>query len=326
MLQIEEASKTETLKCVCIGDEQVGKSSFLQTLATGEFPLDFNEDRQEKYSFYVDLKDNLNSNSTGLSIELSDYDSELNLNDFNVVMICFSLENKSSFKAIEKKWMNIIDSYNSKLSKNSEKYLSYFLVGLKSDLIDESTQDFQRQSPLRRSKKGKIHPDGDQIHDGFEKYAKKIGAFNYIEVSAKEDFKVDFENKLNDFLEKIYKGYFISNLKENKKFTNIISKLKNNSYSRLESTVLIKSEISMKQDNFKFKFGNLLRRCKNYLFSCTSSKYAGDNDTYENLDRPTDKFKNSKIKFPHRSGKKERIKKAESSITLNIENDDEHDL
>lgn len=317
MLRIEE-SKIETIKCVCVGDEKVGKSSILKTLATGKFPVNA-DDKEEKFSFYVDLKDNLNSNSTGLIIEFTDYDSELNLNDFNVVMICFSLESKSSFKSIEKKWMKTIESFNNKLSKDSDKYLSYFLVGLKSDLINEDIQNFQRQSPLRRSKKGKIHPNG--VNDELEKYAKKIGAFEYIELSAREDFKVDFEIKLNEVLEKIYKGYYLTNLNEHKKLTNIISKLKNNSYSRLESTVLIKNETSMKQDNLKFKFDNLLRRCKNYLFSCTSSKYAGNNDIYENLDRPTDKLRNSKIKFNKSIGKK--IKNAESSFTLNIENDDE---
>jgi GTPase SAR1 family protein len=319
MLRIEE-SKIETIKCVCVGDEKVGKSSILKTLATGKYPVnDDDDDKEEKFSFYVDLKDNLNSNSTGLIIEFTDYDSELNLNDFNVVMICFSLENKLSFKSVEKKWMKTIESFNNKLSKNSDKYLSYFLVGLKSDLINEDTQNFQRQSPLRRSKKGKIHPNG--VNDELEKYAKKIGAFEYIELSAREDFNVDFDIKLNEVLEKIYKGYYLTNLKEDKKLTNIISKLKNNSYSRLESTVLIKNVTSMKQDNLKFKFGNLFRRCKNYLFSCASSKYAGDNDIYENLDRPTDKLRNSKSKFHKRNGKK--IKNAESSITLNIENDDE---
>jgi GTPase SAR1 family protein len=329
-MSLVEATKIETIKCLLIGDDQIGKSSLLQTLATGKFPLDFVPEYYEKCSFYVDLadiKENLNSNSNGLVIEMSDHEDSLNLNDFNVVLLCFSFDNNNSFESLKTKWLNIVQSFNKNLSKNSDKNLSYILVGLKNDLADETTANFQRQSSVRRSKKVKIHPNIEKIEksDSYEKYAKKIGACDFIELSAKEigGLKIEeFDDKLNGLLEIIYKSFFFSNidaLKRNKKFKNLFN---NSSYSRLQSPLILQN--STKQENqvksVKFKFVNLLRQCKKYVFSCTSSRYTTD-DNYENLDRPTNKLRNSKIKFP-RVGKMVKLVNAESTVTLNIDCDE----
>ena len=69
---------------------------------------------------------------------------------------------------------------------------------------------------------------------------------------------------------------------------------------------------------------NLFSNCKKYLFSCASSKYAGDCDEYEGLDRPTNKFRSSKIKFTHAINRGKKLANAESSVRLNIDGDDEN--
>lgn len=295
-----DTKKVETIKCLLVGDSQVGKSSLLQTLSTGKFPSDFVPSVYDTCSFYVDLKnvfktsdgETVESTSpngitedylNGFIVELwdSDVETKLNLDEFNIILLCFSLDNKKSFESIKTKWLNEIKNYNKAILINDDneiendinesemgtllnqvtarKCLSYLLVGLKGDTVissatnsntsleiedcsnDESEisnvsedslngkynlicdtendikNDENRLSPRQKSSrfsKIKIHPNKkrnqltnennnnvksrENLENYYRKYAKKIGAYDYIELSAKTMNNAPLNNSNNN--------------------------------------------------------------------------------------------------------------------------------
>ena len=142
------------VRCVLVGDEGVGKTSLLISYTRNRFP-----------EFYVPtILDNLAVNveirNKTYTLALFDTNS-LNHNDHclsnaDVFLLCFSLNDLSSFQNVEK-WHSIV-----KLKNSTAKVI---LVGMKSDLREDSEN-------LVSTKQG-------------ENLAKTLGFTKYVECSAK---------------------------------------------------------------------------------------------------------------------------------------------
>ena len=116
--------KKTKLKCICIGDPKIGKTSFLYHCLTNEFPA--NNLPQIIESF----KKNIIILNKQYSLEMMDFDSIQTLksigSQIDIVFLCFSLNSFESYQNILNQWNQIIDNYSSKALK--------ILIGLKSDL------------------------------------------------------------------------------------------------------------------------------------------------------------------------------------------------
>ena len=142
------------VRCVLVGDEGVGKTSLLISYTRNRFP-----------EFYVPtILDNL-----AVNVEIRNKTYTLALFDTNypnqsdqcllyadVFLLCFTLNDLSSFQNVEK-WHSIV-----KLKNSSAKVI---LVGMKSDLREDSEN-------LVSTKQG-------------ENLAKTLGFTKYVECSAK---------------------------------------------------------------------------------------------------------------------------------------------
>ena len=157
------------VRCVLVGDEGVGKTSLLISYTRNKFP-----------EFYVPtILDNL-----AVNVEIRNKTYTLALFDTNspnqsdqclfyadVFLLCFSLNDLSSFQNVEK-WHSIV-----KLKNSTAKVI---LVGMKSDLREDSEN-------LVSTKQGENLAKTENListkHG--ENLAKTLGFTKYVECSAK---------------------------------------------------------------------------------------------------------------------------------------------
>ena len=116
------------IRCVLVGDDGVGKTSLLISYTQNKFP-----------EFYVpSLLDNLAVNvkirnktyTLGLFDTCSPNHNDFYLDNADVILLCFSLDNLSSFQNVEEKWHSILKQKNSTAK--------IILVGMKSDLRENT--------------------------------------------------------------------------------------------------------------------------------------------------------------------------------------------
>lgn len=153
-------------KLVIVGDGACGKTCLLIMFSKGNFPAVYVPTVFENYIADITLKD-------GRQVELAlwdtagqeDYDRlrPLSYPDTDVVLMCYSIDNRDSLQNIEQRWHTEVKSYCPGVP--------IILVGLKKDL--------------------KKHVSKPVSHEEGETMAAKIGAKGFVECSAKENWQVD---------------------------------------------------------------------------------------------------------------------------------------
>lgn len=158
----------DTIKCVLVGDTDIGKTHLLTTYITKIFPKEY-------------MPGVFNINSTTISVDshtmnlelrdtcgMTDYDSvrHLGYNGVDVFIICFSIANPTSFDNVKNKWLPEVKHHDPKLP--------ILLVGTQTDLRTDpqvlEKLKKQNQIPITQ-KQGKV-------------MAKQIQAAKYLECAA----------------------------------------------------------------------------------------------------------------------------------------------
>lgn len=158
------------VKIVVVGDGGTGKTCMLVTYATGKYPTTYVPTVFENYLTNVRA-------SSGKMIELAiwdtagqeDYDRlrPLSYPDTNVLLVCFSVDLPVSLENIVEKWIPEITLYCPGVP--------FILVGLKTDLRSDS------ETKARLARRGQHVVTAEEG----KSCAKKIGAYKYMECSAK---------------------------------------------------------------------------------------------------------------------------------------------
>ena len=149
-----QLSNHNTIKCVLIGDEGVGKTSLLITYTRNKFPEFYVPNILDNCAVNVNL--NNKTYTLGLFDTSSGYEQDLSKTD--VVLLCFSLDEPTSLQNAKEKWFPMINMNNAKVN--------IVLVGLKSDI--KTMMDTNLSLPN----------EGENI-------AKELGCKSYLECSAK---------------------------------------------------------------------------------------------------------------------------------------------
>jgi Ras homolog gene family, member A len=150
-------------KLVIVGDGGCGKTSLLMVYTKKEFPEEYVPTVFENYVADVVLDKKRVQLALWDTAGQEDYDRlrPLSYPDTDVVVLCFALDAPASLENIQEKWATEVSHF-------CGPSVTKILVGLKSDLRADSSQDRQLVS---------------QEHG--QSMAQKIGAYKYIECSAK---------------------------------------------------------------------------------------------------------------------------------------------
>ncbi|EOB15496.1 GTP-binding protein Rho1 [Nosema bombycis CQ1] len=131
-------------KVVVIGDGACGKTCLLEVFRRNTFPEAYIPTVVDNFAKDVTIEQN-NSRRGGTTITLAlwdtagqeDYDTirPLSYRETDLVLICYTIENKKKIPNISKKWLMEIKNYCPKAG--------YFLIGLKADLrsLNDPTLD-----------------------------------------------------------------------------------------------------------------------------------------------------------------------------------------
>ncbi|XP_066912183.1 ras-like GTP-binding protein RHO, partial [Clytia hemisphaerica] len=179
-------------KLVIVGDDSIGKTSLLWVYVRKQFPTDWIPTVFESYIATIIL-------DTDNFVELAFWDTAgqrqydrlrpLSYHYVDVFLLCFAVEQPDSLKNIEEKWANEVRHFCPKVP--------IILVANKTDLRDDDQIIFN----LNESNQEPI-----QTKQGQE-MAQKIGAFTYLECSAKlnEGVKEVFDTAARASLQSIKK-------------------------------------------------------------------------------------------------------------------------
>jgi len=173
------------IKLVVVGDGAVGKTSLLISYATGDFPTEYVPTVFENYTAQLEL------NNATILLHLwdtagqEDYDRlrPLSYPGSDIVFLCFSVVNKTSYDAIKIKWFPEVHHYVPSVP--------IMLLGTKLDLREEGVADPQVGSVQSISTE-----EGEEL-------SKEIKAIKYFEVSAKTRKNLDsvFQEAVNHVFE-----------------------------------------------------------------------------------------------------------------------------
>ena len=159
----------QEVKCVIVGDGNVGKTSMLMAYTEGRFPEDYVPTVFENYEALMLI--------LGKEIKLSLWDTAgqegykrirvLSYPRTDIFLVCFSIVEPGSFVNLKQRWIPEITYH----CPNAP----YIFVGLKSDLRDN------------KEYLEKLHEDGFEAITFEEavKEASALGALKYLECSAK---------------------------------------------------------------------------------------------------------------------------------------------
>ncbi|KAK8807842.1 hypothetical protein WA158_007371 [Blastocystis sp. Blastoise] len=174
------------IKCVTVGDGNVGKTCMLISYATDTFPETYIPTVFDNYQANVMVDNKPVSLGLWDTAGQEDYDRlrPLSYPRTNVFLLCFSVVNPTSFENIEKKWYPEINQYWTE----KDKPVPCILVGTKTDLRTDQnnikTLAKMNQEPITTEQ-------GNEL-------AKKINAAYYLECSAKtqEGLKEVFDHAI----------------------------------------------------------------------------------------------------------------------------------
>ena len=162
------------IKCVLVGDNDVGKTSLIITYTSGTFPSGHVPSVHPEYSIQMVVADE------SVNLELWDtkeeeYEDEYRLQTYphtDVFLLCFSVESQQSFENVKSKWLPELTHHSPGVP--------IVLVGNKSDLQDDE------QTRLRLEGMDSSFVTKEKALQ----MATEVGAVQYVECSAKTQERV----------------------------------------------------------------------------------------------------------------------------------------
>ncbi|CAG7659093.1 unnamed protein product [Allacma fusca] len=157
------------VKCVLVGDNNVGKEPLLVSYIKNEFPSE-----EIFYNGYQKYSKSVTLGEAQINLTLWDTAADEEWNrvrtilypQTNVILLCFSIDDPTSFQNIRKRWYREVKHHCPDIPK--------ILVGTKLDL----REDIANAEKLKAAKKDPItYSKGVSL-------AKTIGAVKYLECSA----------------------------------------------------------------------------------------------------------------------------------------------
>eukprot|EP00761_Pharyngomonas_kirbyi_P007605 gb/GECH01007615.1/.p1 GENE.gb/GECH01007615.1/~~gb/GECH01007615.1/.p1 ORF type:complete len:199 (+),score=52.58 gb/GECH01007615.1/:1-597(+) len=157
------------LKCVVVGDGNVGKTCLLISFAENRFPEEYVPTVFDNYNANIMYEKNAVSLGLWDTAGSAEYDKLriFSYPDSNVILVVFSLVNPASLKQVKEKWVPEI--------KEHAPDVPFLLVGNKLDLRDDSKTV---KSMEERGMKPLATEEGIKM-------TKEVGAKFYLECSAK---------------------------------------------------------------------------------------------------------------------------------------------
>ncbi|KAK3593176.1 hypothetical protein CHS0354_039662 [Potamilus streckersoni] len=158
--------RSNFIKCVVIGDENVGKTSLLMSYATDQFPTQHVPSVFDNYAGCICLSGK--QYNLQLIDTLDERSAENNRCIYpgtDVFVVCFSVINPESFKNVERKWVPEIRRYMGDVP--------FIVVGTKADLRQDDKVNRQLQAKCQ-------YPVS---YSDATKKSKQLGASCYIECS-----------------------------------------------------------------------------------------------------------------------------------------------
>jgi len=152
-------------KVVIVGDGAVGKTCLFITYTTGDFPKEYVPTVFDNYTHKTTFKEEPFLLHMWDTAGQEDYDRlrPLSYPGTDVVILCFSLVNESTYEAVRLKWNPEINHYLDGIPK--------ILVGTKLDMREQKITD------------GALTKYEEITTEEGEDLAEEIGAFAYIETS-----------------------------------------------------------------------------------------------------------------------------------------------
>lgn len=157
-------------KVVVVGDGACGKTCLLEVFRHDQFPASYIPTVVDNFAKEVQVKEEDGSeNIVNLALwdtaGQEDYDTirPLSYRDTDLVLICYTIENKNKLNNINKKWLMEIKNY----CPNAK----YILIALKADLRDDNDPVLDKSNFVSKE-------------DG-EKLAEQIKALKFMECSAR---------------------------------------------------------------------------------------------------------------------------------------------
>ncbi|KAL3873222.1 hypothetical protein ACJMK2_036363 [Sinanodonta woodiana] len=159
--------RSNFIKCVVIGDENVGKTSLLMSYATDQFPT------QHVPSVFDNYAGSICLSRKQYSLQLIDTHDERRSAENNrciyhgtdVFVVCFSVVNPESFTNVERKWVPDIRRFMGDVP--------FIIIGTKADLRQDDNVNRQLQAKCQ-------YPVS---YSDATKLSKQLGASCYIECS-----------------------------------------------------------------------------------------------------------------------------------------------
>ncbi|KAJ3104792.1 GTP-binding protein Rho1 [Phlyctochytrium planicorne] len=180
-------------KFVCVGDEQSGKSTLIKVFGGAAFqeiytPTVSESFLLEKTTLVYDEDGGQQRNVMSMEIcdttgsEELDRLRPLSYDNADLWMVCFSVDNRQSLINVIEKWVPEVKYFHPNIP--------LVLIGCKNDL---------REDPDTLDRLGRLGESPVSIEEAQE-VAREIGAFKYVETSAKTGYQVDnlFDDDVDD--------------------------------------------------------------------------------------------------------------------------------
>jgi small GTP-binding protein len=131
--------KNEEIKISILGDEKIGKTSFVMTFFTSKYQDEFIP------SYYNSIKATIKSQDYNEKVLIhindtpsKDKEKRLNLiKNTKYYILCFDITNENTLQSIKEKWIPEIKKIN------IEENTNFLILGLKKDLRDNNSVPFE---------------------------------------------------------------------------------------------------------------------------------------------------------------------------------------
>lgn len=166
----QDRTEQKSGKIVVVGDGACGKTCLLEVFKKNTFPEDYIPTIIDNFVKDVEVEGEIISLAVWDTAGQEEYDAvrPVSYSETDLVFLCYSIENKDMLYNISDKWMPEIRNYCP--------LAGTFLIGLKSDLRSGDS------SPKDKAKLA-------SMEDG-EKMKEKLGAAEFYECSARENYNV----------------------------------------------------------------------------------------------------------------------------------------
>lgn len=161
----------ENIKCVCIGDGAVGKTSLLISYTSNQFPVDYVPTTFDNYRSNCVVDGRPTSIGLWDTAGQEDYDNirPMTYADTDVFLVCYAVDSPTSLENVVAKWVPELRHYCPDAP--------FVLLGTRSD---------KRKRGVRKRKSSKPKPAVSFVHPReAQKVGNELGAAGIMECSAK---------------------------------------------------------------------------------------------------------------------------------------------